>query len=77
MGTGSIFNDAVAAFPLIQKYGVGDTVGCFWNCHSDTLFFTFNGKDLKKNFLGARSQTQGKEKKENLKKPSRSTIPNN
>jgi hypothetical protein len=76
MGTGSIFNDAVAAFPVIQKYGVGDTVGCFWNCHSDNIFFTINGKNLKSNFLGARSQTQGKKFLKKLKTNSWSTISN-
>eukprot|EP01080_Neovahlkampfia_damariscottae_P003984 gene3984-7240_t len=56
--SGGIYNDNSAVYPTISKYSVGDTVGCFWNCHSDEIFFTLNGKSLKSNFLGARSQTQ-------------------
>lgn len=54
--TGGVFNDNASATPTIDRFKVGDTVGCLWNMVKDEVVFTLNGKK-QKNFLGARSKS--------------------
>lgn len=57
--TGGVFNDNSTATPNIDRFKIGDTVGCGWNMVKDEVWFTINGKK-QKNFIGARSKSFGK-----------------